>query len=294
MARKSGIYCILNLENNKKYIGSSMNISRRWMDHKRNLNNNVHINKHLQFAWNKYGKDLFKFFIIEKIIVNKSSELFEREDFYILKFNSINPDYGYNSDMAGDKVITNDVSKRVYKPIVVLNKTDGSFIGEYISIAEVARFLNTTDNRIDRVLNKRLDKSSNNKICPSYKGYTFVYKEEYDSSKDYSIKHKRGCPVALFNEKFEYIKSFKNCKEASSELNIKLCNIIDSKTFGYITHGYYFKTINKDGSFKNYIDRNGNTLTSLSDIKNNKEKKVCVEMNNGVCTGFLPCTHIIT
>lgn len=55
----SGVYEIRNTLNNKRYIGSSINIYRRWRDHKRMLNLSVHPNKHLQSAWNKYGEKHF-------------------------------------------------------------------------------------------------------------------------------------------------------------------------------------------------------------------------------------------
>jgi predicted GIY-YIG superfamily endonuclease len=49
----SGVYEIKNTLNNKRYIGSSVNIQKRWYAHKRMLNLNTHPNKHLQAAWNK-------------------------------------------------------------------------------------------------------------------------------------------------------------------------------------------------------------------------------------------------
>lgn len=61
----SGVYEIRNALNNKRYIGSSINIYRRWRDHKRMLNLSVHPNKHLQAAWNKYGEKHFVFKILE-------------------------------------------------------------------------------------------------------------------------------------------------------------------------------------------------------------------------------------
>lgn len=44
----SGIYVIRNLINNKIYIGSAINLNNRWFSHRNKLNNNNHVNRHLQ------------------------------------------------------------------------------------------------------------------------------------------------------------------------------------------------------------------------------------------------------
>ena len=61
----SGIYCIENKINNKKYIGQSIDIDRRWQEHKNELNRNAHANQYLQNAWNKYDAFNFDFYIIK-------------------------------------------------------------------------------------------------------------------------------------------------------------------------------------------------------------------------------------
>lgn len=88
-----GIYCIENIKNNKKYIGQSIHIHRRWSEHKNELKNNIHHNDYLQKSWNKYGTDNFKFYIIELCSVD---ELDDKEDYYISLYNTMNDDYGYN------------------------------------------------------------------------------------------------------------------------------------------------------------------------------------------------------
>ena len=61
MNKISGIYEIRNLSNGNCYIGSSVDIRFRLKYHKCLLNKNKHYSKHLQSAWNKYGKQNFIF-----------------------------------------------------------------------------------------------------------------------------------------------------------------------------------------------------------------------------------------
>ena len=61
----SGIYQIYNPINNKRYIGSSINVERRLKEHLRNLEKNRHCNDHLQSAYNKY-KDVLQFQFLEE------------------------------------------------------------------------------------------------------------------------------------------------------------------------------------------------------------------------------------
>jgi group I intron endonuclease len=78
----SGIYSIVNIINQKVYIGSSKDVLRRIRDHKRNLNSNKHTNTHLQNSWNKYKETNFIFSIIEKC-VNDRNVLMSIEQKYI-------------------------------------------------------------------------------------------------------------------------------------------------------------------------------------------------------------------
>lgn len=85
--KTSGIYKIINKINGNYYVGSATNFLRRWKEHKRKLNKNIHHNLHLQSAWNKYGESNFLFEVVEKInekIVGKfNRKLMDLEQKYL-------------------------------------------------------------------------------------------------------------------------------------------------------------------------------------------------------------------
>jgi len=58
------VYEICNISNNKRYIGCSSNVRKRWDHHKHLLRLNKHDNKYLQSSWNTHGEDKFVFIIL--------------------------------------------------------------------------------------------------------------------------------------------------------------------------------------------------------------------------------------
>lgn len=56
-----GIYVIICLENNKRYYGVSVNVSRRLSQHKSRLRRGLHEIKAMQDDYNLYGEEKFKF-----------------------------------------------------------------------------------------------------------------------------------------------------------------------------------------------------------------------------------------
>lgn len=88
---KSGIYEIVNTCGGKQYIGSAVNFSRRFANHRHFLNRGSHFNPHLQAAWKKYGKNSFVFSVIEYV---SRESLISREQFWIDGYDVVRT--GYN------------------------------------------------------------------------------------------------------------------------------------------------------------------------------------------------------
>lgn len=223
--KNSGIYGILNIINNKIYIGSSKNISSRLSRHFYDLNRNNHHNQYLQNAYNKYGKESFQKIILEKDI--NIDKLLERELHWVTLKNSTSRSFGYNlatpdpnyiqkhAEESKDKTrryrykqLYGNIAEEEYQKLK--NKSlENKKIKEIKSVNFKKRIriveLNVTTNEYvntyDSIKNIQTfhdySKSNMNKIQEvlsskynrkSYKGFVYVYEKDYNKDKDYSVK----------------------------------------------------------------------------------------------------------
>lgn len=100
----SGIYQIRNSTNGKIYIGSSKDLHKRQLEHKKQLRKNLHHCYHLQQAYNKYGQDVFEFSTIKALPPNKHILLFFEQHYLDLFWDGGNMCYNtskYSSSNAG-------------------------------------------------------------------------------------------------------------------------------------------------------------------------------------------------
>lgn len=95
----SGIYKILCKENNRCYVGKTVNFKDRKKDHFWHLKKDTHTNQHLQNSYNKYGFDSFSF---EIIYVCEEEYLNEKEISYIKELNAHVSLGGFNLSWGGE------------------------------------------------------------------------------------------------------------------------------------------------------------------------------------------------
>ena len=96
----------------KFYVGSSVNIKKRWYEHKRKLRNNEHPNPHLQSAWNKHGEPAFSFHVLAT--VDSADEMLKLEQEHIDQHK--NKDYFFNTSVSV-------VSPRLGRPVTEETKS---------------------------------------------------------------------------------------------------------------------------------------------------------------------------
>jgi len=90
MAR--GIYKIINVINNKFYVGSAVDLKRRKTRHFSELRTGKHNNRHLQAAWVKYGEQAFVFVVVEEL--PDDADLLAAENVWLKEH--VGKDYCYN------------------------------------------------------------------------------------------------------------------------------------------------------------------------------------------------------
>ncbi len=78
---QSGIYAITNKINGRQYVGSSINIKKRWACHISGLTRGTSRSVRLQAAWTKYGTESFEFSVLE--LVPDTNDLILREQFWM-------------------------------------------------------------------------------------------------------------------------------------------------------------------------------------------------------------------
>lgn len=174
--KNQGIYIILNVINNKCYIGHSTNLGNRLTKHFSLLRNNKHDNHKLQEDFNFFKEESFKLGVLEYTNEN----FLEKEQEYVNKYSpeyNITKDVIKNTPSVKSRIKMSKTRKNLYKegilipngskPIIQTDLED-NFIAEYPSIMETVRKTGLDRSAIQRVLYGKYKQM---------KGFKFLYKQ---------------------------------------------------------------------------------------------------------------------
>ena len=203
MSDTCGIYKIENLINHQVYIGQSININKRWREHKSAAfnSNSKDYNMVIYKAIRKFGLKNFSFTVLEECSLE---DLNKKEIQWIKYYDSYY--HGYNATLGGD---TNHFD--FGQPIELYN-LKGQFIIEYPSITVAAKAIGVSRNTIYGII-------YGNRL--STKGYQFKLKNDTKTIvKPYANKQGGKKSVIQYIDNGTIINEFESATEAGRKLSL--------------------------------------------------------------------------
>ena len=141
-----GIYYIQNKITKQLYIGQSISLHERLLDHKNKLRKNKHHNTYLQNSFNKYGEGNFEFKVLEHC---EPSQLDELEIAYINM---------YNAKKHGFNILDGGVDTPITKRVRLSDNTLKMLYKDQYTSREIAEMHHCSRRTINRRLKKIFSK----------------------------------------------------------------------------------------------------------------------------------------
>lgn len=237
--KQVGIYKIENKINGKVYIGQSVNIRKRFIEHRYRAydkKDEKTYNLYLYTAIRKYGKGNFSFTIIEEC---REEELNNRERYWIDYYKSNQKEHGYNLSDGGDSKYTRNMT----------NSTNMSTKKQ--KIAQIKELLISTDIPIQEIA-RRFDMTTAS-ITNINRGHSWHCIDSQYPLRDTRKPTFYYCP---------------NCGKKLSGKQSKLCKKCDAER-QHITRGHFIDI----DTFKEDLNNYG--LRELSKKYNVSEGTIC-------------------
>lgn len=140
------IYKVINIQNNKVYIGQTIRpVEQRFQRHINDALNNI-LDTHFARAIRKYGKDSFKVEIID--VAQTQDELNQKEQYWIRQYDSVNK--GYNETDAISKCGGNTYQSKTEEEMnIIKNKIRETKLGAKNPMARKVKRINIKTNEVD-------------------------------------------------------------------------------------------------------------------------------------------------
>ena len=149
------VYVLHNINNSKKYVGKTNNWKVRKTTHMRTLQNGTHWNNRIKKECNGEKSAHLSFHIV--YAAKSEQELNLKEIYFIDRWKTLNPKYGYNVAKGGDNNFTKSI---------VQYTLEGDFVAMHSSVGQAVKAIDTTyKNMWDAV----------HKVKPATKGYQWFY-----------------------------------------------------------------------------------------------------------------------
>lgn len=301
--------------NNKVYIGQSIDIERRWDQHKYGKGNII-----LRNAIQKYGLDNFEFLILEEIVIeNKTKkaiteELHKKEQLW---FDKLKPyKNGYNINKVAKPNETNftrrdeDFGKKISRIKIENNHTgkpivqyslEGELIKEWPSSTSVQRELGFNARNIGGCANK--EAYTSNGYIWRFKGDP-ITKDDLDKVKN---KRPRTKKVYQYDLKGNLVGEYESAKEASEKTGY-IYNLITDCCRGRheLSHNFFWSYTSKkdftikqrlkkpvtqkslDGEFIKEWPSLSSVIRSMNEVKYTQLRLLC-NRGGGVYIGYFWC-----
>lgn len=243
----AGVYQIRNIVNGKVYVGSSSDMQARRREHLYELRKNIHSNRHLQNAYNKYGKGNFVFEVLE--FLPDITQQWEREQYWIDTLHACNKSLGYNIQPMAEKPTP------VHKPVICLETKE---IFESLNAAGLAKGCSAAD----------LSSCCNGVKVHTVKGLHWLFLDDYNNKTEQEIieilnKSRYKCLIRL--EDRTLFRSYTETGFSKSSIN-RVCREIEKGNYATVKGQHfvwydYYKTLSEE-DIKLILNRQPNTFTS--------------------------------